>query len=98
MTPKQFVKQRLGAMAHRPEMWAASNEGFGLQLALLMEVYQLDLEPEDKIMPHEVMAKLFGPGPVVKPGPLNRDWAQSAAYVVREMLSTPGDRQSSDDP
>lgn len=86
MSPKEFVAKRLMDMATKPEMWAASNEGFGLQLALLVEVYQLDLEPWSKTMPHEVMSRLFGPGPAVRPGPLSADWAQYAALAVRKML------------
>lgn len=89
MTPKQFVKQRLGAMFARPEMWAASNEAFGLQLCLLVEVYQLDVEPSSKIPTDKLMAGLFGPGPVVKTEPLNVEWAQSAALAVRKILASP---------
>lgn len=84
MTHQSFVAARLKQMHERPTMWASTQEAFGLQLALLIEVHELY---EDKKTPsHIVMTRIFGPGNTVSHEPLDDDWAKHRVELVRRML------------
>jgi len=86
MTNKQFVRKRLQEMHDRPGMWASTQEAFGLQLALLVEVYELDIEPSSKMPQHVIMQRIFGPGNSVSVEPLEESWAQSTAAMIMAMI------------
>ena len=71
-------------MYERPSMWAATREGFGLQLALLVEVHELY---EDKKTPtNVVLSKLYGPGNLISTEDLDDGWAKERVLMIRKML------------
>jgi len=83
---RKFVHDRLQGMKARPGMWAGTKEGFGLQLALLVDFYQLEREPGSKFPGHIVMRTIFGPGNAIPQEPVEDAWAAAAVDAVVKML------------
>jgi hypothetical protein len=83
MTNRQFVMERLNNMSEAPGMWAFTQEGFGLQVILLVEFAELDVGPSDK---HALMKLVFGPGNTVSSLPLEDEWARAVVSRVVDHL------------
>jgi hypothetical protein len=67
-------------------MWGSSKESFGMQLVMLVEFYELTKPEMYKRPVRDVMAKLFGPGPVIPATPLEDDWARAGVATIRLIL------------
>lgn len=86
MTHEDFVRKRLRAMHDRPMMWASTCEAFGLQLVLLVEVFELDRPITFKTPTHTAMEKVFGPGNTVLNAPLEEVWAINRVNAIYRLL------------
>ena len=84
-----FVRKRLRAMHDRPQMWASSTEAFGLQLVLLVEVFEvfeLSKPIAAKTPTHVAMERVFGPGNTVLNAPLEEVWAINRVNQIYSLL------------
>jgi hypothetical protein len=87
---KRFIKERLTAMAERPEMWAPTKEAFLLQLALLVEVFQAvrycDISLEPRNVGNELLRKLTPNSNAIPVGDTTPEWAHDIIRVTVAFL------------
>ncbi len=67
-------------------MWGSTQESFGLQLLLLVEIHQITTPDPAKPPVRDIMLKLFGPGPGVSQARLTDIWARQAVATIRAIL------------
>ena len=88
MTMKQFVSKRFDDMEAMPGMWAATSEGFGMQLVVLAEATWVGrVEDFHRLRQHDMLVELFGAGVPFASVPLEDDWARERVVIARKFIA-----------
>lgn len=90
MTLRDYINEKLDAMATRPQMWAGTREGFVLTLVTMMELLFYDRPtPTSGIRAtSELMHRLCGPSNflVQRGDDVEQPWARERVDITRKFI------------